>query len=368
LTYEKQERLREYVEQINQYGDEYRITRAIMRLAEPVTFGACLEEEVSRECAKRLGISPRGILIPTGLRFGQRALTTTAGAGGQLVFTQAGSLIELLRNATQVGKLGARIISGLIGGPVIFPKQLTAGTLSWVQESPGSDVADSDLTTGAATLTPKSAVSTTAYSRQLLAQSSIDVEALVRADLVAVNAQGIDKAAIQGAGTLEPLGILGTTGIGLVEIGADGGYPTADHLQDLQSKVFAANSRIDSLGFLTTPGVKGYFRKTLRIPSSSFPVFIWQETRPDELQGYRAYASNNVPSTLTKGSKSDCHAIILGNWSDLIIGEWGVVEIIVDPYRLKKQAVIEITSFIMVDVTLRHPEAFAAIKDARIVA
>ena len=367
LSFDRQQRLAEYVQQLNEYGDEYRVTRAIMRLAEPVAFSASLEEEVSQECAKRLGISPRGILIPTGLRFGQRALTTTAGAGGQLVFTEAGTLIELLRNATQVGRLGCRIISGLVG-PLLMPKQLTAGTLTWTAQNPGSDVGDTDLTTGSVSLAPKSAQSTTAYSRQLLAQASMDVEALVRRDLVAVNARGIDKAAIQGTGTLEPLGILNTPGVQVVEIGTDGGYPSGDLLGDMASKIFSANSNLDTLGFLTTPGVKGFCRKTLRLPSSTTPIFIWEENRPDELQGYKALVSNNVPSTLTKGGKSDCHAIILGNWSDCIIGEWGVVEIIVDPYRLKKQAVIEVTSFVMTDFAMRYPETFCVVKDARIVA
>jgi hypothetical protein len=50
----------------------------------------------------------------------------------------------------------------------------------------------------------------------------------------------------------------------------------------------------------------------------------------------------------------------------LIIGEWGVLELLVDPYRLKKQGLIEVTSFMMADVGLRHPEAFAVIRDARL--
>jgi hypothetical protein len=84
--------------------------------------------------------------------------------------------------------------------------------------------------------------------------------------------------------------------------------------------------------------------------------------------GYRGEFSNQAPSGLTKGGNSDCHAIIFGNWRDLLIGEWGVLELIVDPYRLKKQGVIEVTSFLMVDVALRYPVSFAACLDARIVA
>jgi len=367
LTYDRQQRLREYVSQLGDLGSDYRLTRAILALAGEPPADASLELEISRECARRLELPPRGIFIPTGLQFGQRALSTAAGAGGQTVFTAAGSLIGLLRDALQVVRLGAQIITGLVG-PVLFPKQLTAGTLTWVSETPGSDVADSDLTTGSVSLSPKTAQASTAFSRQLLQQASLSVEELVRRDLVAISAQGIDKAAIQGTGTLQPLGILGTAGVGLVEIGDNGGYPTLGHLFDLEAKTFIANVRGDSYGLLTTPGVRSYLRKTLKIAGSSYPIFIWDESTPDECVGYRALVSNSVPCTLTKGTSSDCHAIIFGDWSELMIGEWGVIDLIIDPYRLKKQGVIEVTSFVMVDVALRHPEAFAVVKDARIVA
>jgi hypothetical protein len=45
-----------------------------------------------------------------------------------------------------------------------------------------------------------------------------------------------------------------------------------------------------------------------------------------------------------------------------------VIELIVDPYRLKKQGMIEVTSFQMVDVLARQPAQFAAIQDARTTA
>jgi len=358
---------------------KYSLLRAIRFLAgKGGGFGhedAGFELEVSREIARKLGRDPQGLFLPTSLKLDSRALSaemvaqsralsTTAGAGGQTVFTDAGAFIDLLRNALVVRQLGATILSDLVG-PVLFPKQLTAGTLTWTAETPGSDVTDSDLTTGSVSLSPKSAQSSTAYSRQLLAQSSVDVEALVRADLVAVNAQGIDKAAIQGTGTLQPLGVTKQSGIGDVPIGTDGGYPTYAFLVDLETKLYAANILITTPGLLTTPGIRGYLKKTPKV--ANFPEYIWRDGS-EQVLSYRSLVSNNVPSTLTKGSKTDCHAIILGNWSDLIIGEWGVIEIIVDPYRLKKQAVIEVTSFVMVDVALRYPVAFAAILDARIVA
>jgi len=366
LKFEEREALESWVRQFNQMdASQYSLRRGLLSQAGEAS--APLEQEVSRECQRILKFTGRGLVVPTGMAWG-RALSTGGGAGGETIFTQPKPLIEMLRNAMHCTRLGGRLVSGLVG-PVNFPRQLTPGGLEWRSETPGSDVSDTDMSFDLVPLSPKSAQSTTAYSRQLLAQSSVDVEALVRADLVAVNAQGIDKAAIQGLGSAnQPKGILKTTGIGDVPIGTDGGYPTGDHLQALETLLYAGNVGTDSLGWMVTPGVRGYFRKTLRLAGSSVPIFVWEENRADELRGYKAFASNNVPSTLTKGSKNDCHAIILGNWSDLMIGEWGVIEIIVDPYRLKKQGVIEVTSFVMVDVAVRHPVAFAAIQDARIVA
>jgi hypothetical protein len=73
------------------------------------------------------------------------------------------------------------------------------------------------------------------------------------------------------------------------------------------------------------------------------------------MNGYRAEASNQVSKTLGGGSE---HGIVFGVWSQLIVGEWGAVEIITDPYALKKQGMIEVTEFLMVDIALRYAEAF----------
>jgi len=364
LGFEQTRKVKEFIEELNSGQQDYSVRRLINGMADP-SIGNLFELECSRELSRRLSISPRGAFVPLGLKLGwQRALSTAAGAGGQTVFQKPGSFIDLLRNALTVGRLGATIMDGLTG-PVSMPRELTGGALTWTAETPGSDVADSDLTTDSVTLTPKSAQSSTAYSRQLLAESSIDVEQLVRQDLININAQGIDKAAIQGTGTLQPLGILKQSGIGDIAIGTDGGYPTYELLQQLETLIYSANAPLDRIGWLTTPGIRGYLKKTPKI--SSYPSYIWDPDLPTLLAN-NALVSNNVPSTLTKGSKSDCHAIIVGAWTDLVIGTWGVIDIIVDPFAKKKQAVIEVTSFIMVDVALKHAASFAACQDARIVA
>jgi hypothetical protein len=53
------------------------------------------------------------------------------------------------------------------------------------------------------------------------------------------------------------------------------------------------------------------------------------------------------------------HGILFGVWEELLIGEWGAIELIVDPYSKKKQALIEVTIHTMVDVACRYGEAFS---------
>jgi hypothetical protein len=75
--------------------------------------------------------------------------------------------------------------------------------------------------------------------------------------------------------------------------------------------------------------------------------------------------SNQVPSNLTKGSAAGvCSAIIYGNWADLIIAQWGMLDIIVDPYTDSSRGQLNITAFLSADITVRHPESFSAMKDA----
>jgi hypothetical protein len=72
-----------------------------------------------------------------------------------------------------------------------------------------------------------------------------------------------------------------------------------------------------------------------------------------------ARSSNQVPKTGVRGSTSNNHAVILGVWRTLAIGMWGSgFELIVDPFTLKKQGMIELTTFAMADIVVKYPQAF----------
>ena len=290
-----------------------------------------------------------------GARAGLDSKTATSGA--ELVFDTPGDFIDLLRNLPAVTQLGATVLAGL-GSPVTFPKQTASGSASWVGENPGSDVADSDLDLSTIALAPKTLMSSTSYSRQLLAQQSFDVEALVRADLAKIHALAIDLAAVHGSGSSnQPTGIYAASG---VNSKAMGGAVAFGELVDMATEVALDNALLGATGFLTNPGMAGKLMQTLEFSAAGAKA-IWTGTHADGVAaGYRAISTNQVSKVMSGSAASGGseYGIVFGNWADLYIGTWGALEIIVDPYRLKKQAMIEVTSFQLADILLRHGESF----------
>ena len=84
----------------------------------------------------------------------------------------------------------------------------------------------------------------------------------------------------------------------------------------------------------------------------------------NNLMGYNVNVTSNMPDTLTKGTSSgDCSALLFGNFNDLVIGEWGNLDVMVDPYSLSTLGATRIASFYDIDIAVRHAESFSAIQD-----
>ena len=92
--------------------------------------------------------------------------------------------------------------------------------------------------------------------------------------------------------------------------------------------------------------------------------FVWADS-DHPLRGYRAGVSEQMPSNLTKGTSTGvCSAILFGNFADLMIGMWGGLDLMVDPYTLGSSGGVRVVAFQDVDIAVRHAESFAAMKDA----
>jgi len=331
-----------------------------------------LEGEVHEEIKRNLpeGTKTRGgVLLPMRLRDQEDVIqkraypldSATSTEGAELKYTQPMEFIDMLRTRLAVSRLGARVLTGLIG-PLSFPRQTAAGTASWIAEE--ASVSDSMAAFDTVTMAAKTLMSSSGYTRQLLEQTSYDIEGIVRDDLAAIHARAIDFAAIQGTGASnQPRGIANQSGVLVRDCGAGAGADAQPDLTDLVSMiglVADANADYGALGFLTTPLLAATLSRSL-VASAAGSEMLWMG-RLDEgtIRGYRALGSNQVAKVWNNGATTGGseHGLLFGNWNELMIGLWDAMEAIVDPYSQKKAARIEITTFQLADIGVRHPVSF----------
>jgi HK97 family phage major capsid protein len=341
----------------------FSLTRAIASQLPNSTVDAGREREVSQELSRRSGRAFEGLAVPMQV-FEERVVTTALPAGGpgsNIISTDLrGDLyIDRLKNAIKVRGLGATVLSGLTGN-VDIPRSKAGATAAWVSENTAITAADVQF--DKVSMTPKHVGAITEYSRNMLQQSSPDIETLLRNDFAFVLAEAVDSAAINGSGTgATPKGILNQSGIGSVAIGANGGPIAWSNVIDLIASVEVANS--SGSGFLTNSKVVKSGRKTLVTATYGDRMIM---DSPDRLAGYPVAVTNLVPSTLTKGTSSGvCSALIYGNWSDLLLGYWSAFDLLVNPYESTaySKGNVQIRGMLTMDVQVRQAASFGAIVD-----
>lgn len=290
----------------------------------------------------------------------------TASAGGNVVATEllGSSFIDLLRNAMILDRLGITMLRDL-NGNIAIPSQTGAATGYWVAE--GGAPTESQQTIGQMPLTPKTVGAYTDFTRRLLLQASIDVELFVRMDLARVLALEIQNGAFNGTGSSnQPFGLFNIAGLGSVALGTNGGAPTYDMAVDLETAVANGNADVGNLAFVTNSKVRGKLRKTQEFASTNGKP-VWTSGRErgiGEVLGYDAYVTNTVPSNLTKGTASGiCSAAAFGNWSDFVMGMWGGVDVMLDPYANSTSGGKRVIALQDLDFNVRNVASFAVDKD-----
>lgn len=311
---------------------------------------ASYERELSDAAVEKRGSAAQGILVPydvlcTPLK---RDLTVgTATAGGHTVATDllAGSFIDLLRKRMVLNALGATTLNGLVGN-VAIPRQTGSATAYWVAES-GAPT-ESQQAFDQVTLSPKTVGAFTDFSRKLFLQSSIDVENLVRGDLIKVLGLEIDRVGLYGTGSSnQPLGVKNTSGINTKDFAAMA--PTFAEIVGLETEVAADNADIGTLAYLVNARGRGSLKTTEK--ASSTGQFIWEQG--NTVNGYRCEVSNQV-----EGNGSSTEDYFFGNWADLLIGFWSGLDLMVDPYSNSTSGTVRVVALQDVDVAVRHPESF----------
>lgn len=344
---------------------KFSLVRALNALANPedsdARKAAGFEFEASRAAAQKVGKQARGFMVPMDVMRASDMVVGTPAKGGNLVATEllTGSFIDILRNAMVLDRLGVVMLSGLVGD-IAVPKQTGANTTYWLAED--GKPSSGGITIGQVPLSPKTVGAKTSLSRRLLLQSSMDVELMARRDMAIAIGLAIQQAAINGLGSNnQPKGILGghiatPTVVG----GVDGAAPTWEHIVALETAVSVANADVGTLGYLTNAKVRGKLKTTSKVSGQN--GFIW-ENGDTPLNGYQVAVTNAVPSNLVKGAADACSAAIYGNWADMVIGMWGALDIMVNPYAESDSGAVVINALQDVDIAVRNTESFATFAD-----
>jgi HK97 family phage major capsid protein len=351
-----------------------------------------LEKETSDEIERRIGKKPVGsFFMPTNLpmkwnvhrnhkvggrpfrppvhfdRQGhdngvERRIDDTTAASGAVLTRWDTTWIEYLRARMVLDQMGATYMTEMHGN-FAMPRQSGIGTVTWVAES--GSVATTGQTIDQVLFTPKTVGAFTDMSRRFLEQLSIDPEEFVRQDLAAILARGIESAAYNGTGTPQPTGILVGAGFTqVVPLGTNGGNPTFQSMIQLEELLAKANADIGNLAYVTSPGGRSTLKMTPKqgiTQTSYYPIMVWEDGA--DVNEHDAYATNLIPSNLTKGTGTALSAMIFGNWSDCMLAFWTGVDWLVDPYTGGPAGTIRIVVLQDLDIEFRHFQSFAYIND-----
>lgn len=321
-------------------------------------------EEAERE-VKENGKSLEGnIAIPSKfIQIGkkQKRDLTIATEGGDVRPLDLQSVIPILAPNPVISQLGAQTLTGIVGN-VQFPRHNGAASLAWEGETDAN--AETTPTFDKVEMSPNRVGGFIDVSQTFIRQTSFDAESWVRNELNRVIGLEIDETSFQGSGSgSEPTGILNVAGIGSADIGTNGGAPTYSKVKELLSDVEVANALMGDLSFVSTPQVAYKLAETPKQASGVEGNFVYNMERGENLLGYNYVRTNQMPSNLTKGTGTNLHALLFGNFSEWIIGQWGGIDLLVDPYTQATSGLIRVVINAYFDMDTRHAASFSAIQD-----
>jgi len=330
---------------------------------------AGLEREINDEITRQVGRSAEGVYVPDFAWSQRGALATaaTGGSGSEVVFDdfvptehRGDMFIEALRARQVLGGLGTTYLSGLTGR-IKMPKLATGANAAFVEEL--ADVGDGAGTDGGVTLQPRTMGAFVEMSRLLVMESVPAIEQIIRNDLLASAADRTEFYAINGSGSGgQPTGILNTSGINNLDIssGTDVDALTWADIIALVKLVEEDNGIVNSAaaGFLSHPAVKAKLASTAKVSSTDSVQIL--DAPWTELYGQPIEFTSNVPTTLDPGDGgNDASALIYGDFSQLMIAQFGAPSILIDPYSNSKSGTIRMVLHAELDVGVRSAVSFA---------
>ena len=326
----------------NELRGKFNLAKAVKEAVNGQVTG--LEAEAAQEAAneaRSAGIAFMGqIGIPSEFRADAAAMTV--GAGGtqtnEGIFDDGQSFVRNFRPSTVAEKLGATYFRNSTGN-IVIPVQNAN-----IAGAELNELADVDLTNVGFTqvsIAPQRVAAGTSFSKQLLAQTSDDLERFIMGDLNREMGIKMDKHIVD---VLEA-GLSYTDDTAGAYSGAAGGdFAELAALMEMDLRV--ANVDPASAKFLLDPASLRKFKRAALDAGSG--MFAGNDTN---IYGYGVVTTNQT----TAGK------LVLGDFRDLVVAEWGGLDIIVDPYTGAQKNEVKIVANSHLGAVVRRPAAFKAV-------
>ena len=286
---------------------------------------------------RKSGLSYSGqIQLPVEER-GTAIAATVATDGKEIVATDKLNILEPLRGKSILAEAGATFLTGLVGN--ISIPNYTGSTCGWKGELEAAD--NGKGTFGSVELSPKRLTAYIDISKQFLTQDSVGAEEMLRSDIVNALIAKLEQTIFGDAvgDTTKPAGI----------------FNGAEVVAPSYAGVCAAEAALtDYLGdkrFVMSPTAKSSFKQTTISGEKSDLRLLMQG---NEVDGYPVSASSNVVAG----------GYAFGDFSELVVAQWGGIDIVVDPYTLATKNAIRLVINAFFDAKVRREGAIKAYKIA----
>lgn len=322
-------------------GEKFSLRKALLELADGGHYSENTQKMNERGAAslQKSGIIPKSgasLLIPVE----SRAEITAGTAGTNVIETDFMNIVEPLRDRLVLVQAGATMLTGLVSN--IDVPSYSGSTSNWAEENAAAE--DGAGTFSKKSMKPKRLTSILRVSRQMLVQDSLGVEAMLRADLINSIASKLEATILGGSSTSteKPDGLFT-------------GYSTpAEALSwkgvvGLETEVDLANALMGNTKYIVHTSLAGLAKTTLK--NEGVSGFIMAEN--GQMNGYDTLRTNAVHSTSTD------FGALFGNWADLLIGQWGALDLTVDPYTEADKAFVRIIVNSYWDACLRRDKSIA---------
>ena len=312
---------------------EFRLIKAINDIANnrSVDDTAQAVVKAGAEEMRKAGVSYGGqIQLPTSELRG--AITVTA-EGEDVVATDIYDILEPLRAKNVLVAAGAKFIPGLVGDVQV--PSMTAGNVTWEGET--ASAKDGAQTFTAVKLSPKRLTAYVDISKQFLVQDSKSAEALIRQDIInAINSKL--EATILGSAagtTTQPAGIF--NGVSKTTIAS------FKDVCDLEAKIEDANV-IGECKYVMSNKAKAALRNMAKSAKSTELVM-----EGGAIDGTEVLNTSNVEE----------QNVVYGDFSNLAIGQWGSIDLLVDPYTKAADGQVRLVVNAFFDAKVLRNGAFA---------